>query len=62
MTHEGAGKYALKHAPGTRPNERIEKAIRENFFDGTLACGIAEKVSKELKVDLSEVGMPICWR
>ena len=57
MTHEDAGKYALKHPPGARPNERIAKAIRENSFDGTLACGMGEKISKGLKVDLSEVGI-----
>jgi hypothetical protein len=57
MTHEDAGKYALKHPPGTRPNEQIEKAIREKSPSGTLACGMAEKISKELKVDISEVGI-----
>ena len=57
MTHEDAGKYALKHPPGTRPNERIAKAIRENSLDGTLACAMGEKISKELKVDISEVGI-----
>ncbi len=57
MTHEDAGKYASKHSPGTRPNERIAKAIREKSPGGTLACGMAEKISKELKVDISEVGI-----
>lgn len=57
MTHEDAGKYASKHPPGTRPNERIAKAIREKSPGGTLACGMAEKISKELKVDISEVGI-----
>ena len=56
MTHEDAGKYALKHPPGARPNERIAEAIRENSPDGTLACAMGERISKELKVDLSEVG------
>ena len=56
MTHEDAEKYALKHPPGTRPNERIAKAIRENSLDGTLACAMGERISKELKVDISEVG------
>ncbi len=57
MTHEDAGKYALKHPPGTRSNEQIAKAIREKSPGGELACGIGEKISKELKVDISEVGM-----
>ncbi len=56
MTHEDAGKYALKHPAGTRPNEQIAKAIREKSPGGTLACGMGEKISKEFKVDMSEVG------
>jgi hypothetical protein len=56
MTHEDAGKYALKHPPGTKPNEQIAEAIREKSPGGELACGIGEKISKELKVGLSEVG------
>ena len=57
MTHEDAGKYGLKHPPGTRPNEQIAKAIREKSSGGELACGMGEKISKELKVDMSEVGI-----
>ena len=57
MTHEDAGKYALKHPSIARPNERIAKAVRDNSPDGTLACGMGEKISKELKVDISEVGI-----
>ena len=57
MTHEDTGKYALKHPPGTRPNEQIAKAIREKSPGGELACGIGEKISKELKVDISDVGI-----
>jgi hypothetical protein len=57
MTHENAGKYALKHPPGKRPNERIAAAIRRIAPGGELACAVGEKVSKELKVDISEVGI-----
>src|SRR4030043_5375 len=57
MTHEDSGKYALKHPPGRRPNEQIAKAIRENSPGGELACAIGEKISKELRVDISEVGI-----
>ena len=57
MTHEDAGKYASKHPAGTKPNEGIAKAIREKSPGGVLACGMAEKISKELKVDLAEVGI-----
>ncbi|MBM4349266.1 MAG: hypothetical protein FJ106_05180 [Deltaproteobacteria bacterium] len=56
MTHEYSGKYALKHPPGTRPNERIEKAVREKSLGGELACWRAERIAKELKVNLSKVG------
>ena len=57
MTHGDAGKYALKHPPGTKPNERIAKTIREKSPGGSLACGVGEKISKEFKVDISEVGI-----
>ena len=57
MTHEDSGKYALKHPPGIRPNEQIAKEIREKSPGGELACGMGEKISKELKVDISEVGI-----
>jgi hypothetical protein len=57
MTHEDAGKYALKHPPGIKPNEQIAKAIREKSSGGELACGMGEKISKEFKVAMSEVGI-----
>lgn len=57
MTHEDAGKYGLKHPPGTTPNEQIAKAIREKSPGGELACAMGERISKELKVDISEVGV-----
>lgn len=57
MTHEDAGKYGLKHPRGMRPNEQIAKVIREKSSGGELACAMGEKISKELKVDISEVGI-----
>jgi hypothetical protein len=57
MTHEDAGKYALKHPPGMKPNEQIAKAIREKSSGGELGCGMAEKISKELKIKMSKVGI-----
>ena len=57
MTHEDAGKYALKHPPGTRPNEQIAKAIREKSPGKELACAGAEKIAKDLRVGISEVGV-----
>ena len=57
MTHEGSWKYALKHPQGKKPNEQIAKAIREKSPGNELACAMGEKISKELKVDISEVGI-----
>lgn len=57
MTHEYSGKYALKHPSGTKLNEQVAKAIREKSPGGELACGMAEKIAKETKVSLSEVGL-----
>ena len=57
MTHEDAGKYALKHSPGTKPNEQIAKAIREKSRGDELACAVAEKIAKDLKVGIPEVGV-----
>jgi hypothetical protein len=56
MAHEDAGKYAAKHPPGTTLNEQIAKAIREKSSDGKLVCAMGEKISKELKVSIAEVG------
>jgi hypothetical protein len=57
MTHEDAGKYAAKHPPGTARSEQIAKAIQEKSPGGELACAMAEKISKELKVAVSEIGI-----
>lgn len=57
MTHEYSGKYALKHPPGKKPNERIAKAIQEKSLEGELPCERAERISEELQVSLSEVGI-----
>jgi len=57
MAHEDAGKYAAKHPSGTTLNEHIAKAVRENSPDGKLFCAMGEKISKELKVSIAEVGI-----
>jgi hypothetical protein len=57
MTHEDAGKYALKHPPGKKPNEQIAKAIREKSPGDELACAVAEKIAKAIKVAIPEVGV-----
>jgi hypothetical protein len=56
MARKDAGRYAAKHPPGTTRNEQLAKAIREKSPGGELACAMGEKISKELKVDISEVG------
>ena len=56
MTHEDSGHYAAKHPQGTTLNEQIAEMIREKSPGSGLACGMGEKISKELKVEISEVG------
>ena len=57
MTHEDAGKYAAKHPPGTTVNEQIAAAVREKSSGGGLTCAAGEKISQELAVKISEVGI-----
>ncbi|OHE22188.1 MAG: hypothetical protein A2X92_06210 [Syntrophus sp. GWC2_56_31] len=57
MAHEDAGKYAAKHPPGTTLNDQIAAAIRQQSSEGKLACAVGEKISKELKVGIPEVGL-----
>ncbi len=57
MTHENAGKYAAKHRPGTAKNEQIVKAIQEKSQGGELSCAMGERISKDLKVSIAEVGV-----
>jgi len=57
MTHEDSGGYAAKHPPGTTLNMQIAETIREKSPGSGLACGTGEKVSKELKVKMSDVGI-----
>ena len=56
MTHEDAGKYAAKHPPHTERSEQVATAIRGKSPDGALGCAMAEKIAKELKVKMAEVG------
>ncbi len=56
MTHENAGKYAAKHPADTARSEQIVKAIRERSPGGALSCAMGEKISRDLKVDMAEVG------
>jgi hypothetical protein len=57
MTHEDAGKYTGKHPRQTERSEQIAEAIREKSSGGALRCAMAEKIAKELKVDMAKVGI-----
>ena len=57
MTHEDAGKYSAKHRSGAIINEQVAKMVREKSLGGKIACATCEKISKELGVKVSEVGI-----
>jgi len=57
MTHKDAGKYSTKHLSGKTLNEKVARMIREKSPGGELPCVMGEKISKELKVEISEVGI-----
>jgi hypothetical protein len=57
MAHEDAGKYAAKHPADTARSEQIVKAIQEKSPGGALSCAIGEKISKDLKVEMAQVGI-----
>jgi hypothetical protein len=56
MTHKDSGKYVSKHPSGAKLNKRIAEIIREKSTKNGLACGMAEMISKELGVEMAEVG------
>jgi len=57
MTHEDTGKYAAKHPPGTKLDEKIAKAVREKSAGGGLACAAGEKIARDLGVQIAAVGI-----
>jgi len=57
MTHEDEGKYSAKHRSGTIINEQVARMVRAKSPGGELACVTGEKISKELEVEISEVGV-----
>lgn len=57
MTHKDAGKYSAKHPSGITINEQIARMVREKSPGGELACAMAEKISKELGIEISKVGI-----
>jgi len=59
MTHEDEGKYSAKHRSGTTINEQVARMVREKSPGGEIACVTCEKISKELEVEISEVGITV---
>jgi len=59
MTHADEGRYAAKHAPGGKLDEKIAAAIRGKAEDGKLACADAERIAAELGAAMAEVGRTI---
>jgi len=57
MTHEDAGKYKAKHPPGTAVDAGIAGAIREKAAGGALFCAAAERISRDLGVEMKAVGV-----
>ncbi len=56
MPHQYAGHYAAKHPPGTTPDEKVAKAVRQKAIENKLSCGDASKVAADMSVSLKEVG------
>lgn len=56
MSHHDAGKYALKHPPGTVADKRLADAVRGKERDGRLACAQASKISRELGISMADIG------
>jgi len=59
MTHKDAGKYSTKHRSDTIINEQVARMVREKSPGGEIACVTCEKISKELHVEISEVGIAV---
>ena len=56
MTHSDAGRYAVKHTPGLKPDEQMASAVRSKTKEGELACADAEQIGAEQGAPMAEVG------
>lgn len=56
MAHVDKGHYAAKHGPGTIPDEQIAAAVRKKTEGGKLACAAAERISADLRAQMTDVG------
>ena len=59
MSHEDAGRYAAKHAPGTQLNPQIAELIKQRTSQGKITCSDAHRIAHELEVLPAEVGVTI---
>ena len=59
MSHEHAGHYAAKHAPGTSPNPHIAKLVKQSASEGRISCADAHAIVHQLNVSPAEVGVTI---
>ena len=56
MTHEAAGHYSQKHAPGAVVDPVIRDALLKSAIRGTLPCAVAFDVAKDLGVAPEDIG------
>ncbi len=56
MTHEDAGHYSAKHAPGSTVDPAIARAIEEKASEGGITCAAAHKIAEAFSLDPLEVG------
>lgn len=56
MTHENAGHYAGKHAPGETPDPGIAEAATGRAKQGALACAVAFEIAEEQGASPAAVG------
>lgn len=59
MTHKDTGKYAAKHRPGLKADQKLVEAIRSKVADGELTCGHASRISGSMKIDMKTVGVAL---
>jgi len=56
MTHEAAGHYRQKHAPGAVVDPVIRDALLKSAIRGTLPCAVAFEAAKHLGVGPEDIG------
>lgn len=59
MTHHDRNKYAAKHPPGTKADERIGQLVAQKLKGGRIACASAHKIAAETGVEPGTVGVAV---